>query len=76
MKAHEVFIPWNEFKHKLELIESSLSANKADTLRALIQSLVSGYVSNTEVVDWVYLKQKEQHTQSGAVPHESLKAKT
>lgn len=74
MKANEVFIPWDQFNHKLELIEAALSANKADTLRELITSLVSGYVASPKVVDWVYLKQREQHAHLGAALPNSLKA--
>jgi len=58
MKAQEEFIPWAEFKAKLDVLEIALNANDVGQIRLMLQQLVAGYLPSDEVVDWVYLEQK------------------
>lgn len=57
MKAHEVFMPWNELEQKLGTLEVALNVNDVSLIRLLMQQLVSGYVPSGEIVDWIHLEQ-------------------
>ena len=58
MKAHEEFIPWAEFKAKLNALEMALNVNDVGEIRLMMQQLVAGYTPSDEIVDWVYLEQE------------------
>lgn len=55
MKAHESFVPWDQFKGDLDALNSAMSVNDVRALRALFQQLVQGYRPSGDVVDWVHL---------------------
>lgn len=58
MKAHEEFLPWVDLKSKLHALEMALALNDVGGVRSILQQLVSGYVPDGEIVDWVHLKQE------------------
>lgn len=58
MKAHEEFLPWVDLKSKLHALEMALALNDVGSVRSILQQLVSGYVPDGEIVDWVHLKQE------------------
>ncbi len=57
MKASEEFISWNELEPKLRSLELALSSNEILLIRSMLIALVSDYVPNNELVDWLYLEQ-------------------
>lgn len=57
-KAHEEFIPWSNLETKLNALEVALNANDVGVVRGMMQQLVSGYIPNSEIVDWIYMKQE------------------
>lgn len=57
MKAHEEYLPWQELETKLELLKSALDKNDIVALRAMLVELVSGYVPDGKIVDWITLEQ-------------------
>jgi len=57
MKAQEDFLPWSVLDTQLHALNSALDANQVDSVRQLLATLVSGYVPNAEIVDWVHLQQ-------------------
>jgi FlaA1/EpsC-like NDP-sugar epimerase len=68
MKANEKFIPWIELKKGLDKIECALEINDVAEIRKLLQEIVSGYVPDEEIVDWVYLEHNvnKQHVKTVA----------
>ncbi len=58
MKAHEDFMSWADLKPKLRTLELALSINDVSILRTVIAQLVSGYIPNSEIVDWVHMEQE------------------
>lgn len=60
MKAHEEFIPWGEFKARLDALETALNANDVGGVRLMMRQLVAGYSPSDDIVDWVYLQQEAE----------------
>lgn len=60
MKAHEEFLPLDEFETRLNALEIALNVNDVGVIRLMMQQLVSGYVPSDEIVDWVYLQQEAE----------------
>jgi FlaA1/EpsC-like NDP-sugar epimerase len=60
MKAHEDFIPWSDLEARLSALELALNANDVSLIRMMMQQLVSGYVPNDTIVDWVYMEQEAE----------------
>ena len=60
MKAHEIFVVWERLEEKLRALEIALSANDVSLIRRMMVELVSGYVPNDEIVDWIYLEQEAE----------------
>jgi FlaA1/EpsC-like NDP-sugar epimerase len=58
MKAHEGFVSWPELRERLVNLEAALKTNNVNLIRNLMIELVSGYVSDQEIVDWVYLTKR------------------
>jgi FlaA1/EpsC-like NDP-sugar epimerase len=58
MKAHEDFIVWDDLQKHLESLEIALNLNDVGVIRLIMKNLVSGYVPNKEIVDWVHLEQE------------------
>jgi FlaA1/EpsC-like NDP-sugar epimerase len=60
MKAHEDFLAWNTLEAKLGSLELALNVNDVGVVRVMLKELVSGYVPNEDIVDWVYLEQEAE----------------
>ncbi len=60
MKAQEDFITWADLEPKLNALEMALNVNDVNVIRLMMQQLVSGYVPNREIVDWVYMEQEAE----------------
>ena len=59
MKAHEVFLPWDELQGKLNVLTSALDVNNVPLIRSLLKELVPGYQPEGEVVDWVWMENEK-----------------
>ena len=60
MKAHEDFLSWSVLAPALQALEISLQANDVAAIRQQMAVLVSGYIPNAEIVDWVYMAQEAE----------------
>lgn len=60
MKAHEEFIPWEMLQAQLKAFEAALNANDVERMKTMLAQLVSGYQSNSEIVDWVFMEQEAE----------------
>ena len=56
MQAKEELMPWSDLGPKLNALEMALKINDVSALRLMMQDIVSGYIPNNEIVDWVFLK--------------------
>jgi FlaA1/EpsC-like NDP-sugar epimerase len=54
MKARETFIELNELMLVLDQLAQVVYANDVTKVRAILQTTVSGYRPDSQVVDWVY----------------------
>ena len=64
LKAQEKFMPWEQLQGELHSLNLALSVNDVPLIRSFLHKLVSGYQPSDEVVDWVYLEQERQATDS------------
>jgi len=64
LKAQEKFMPWEQLQGELHSLNLALSVNDVPLIRSFLQKLVPGYQPSDEVVDWVYLEQERQATDS------------
>jgi FlaA1/EpsC-like NDP-sugar epimerase len=55
MKAQEDFLPYELLLNKLIQFKNAIDQNNVSELRILMEDLVSGYVPQGELVDWVHL---------------------
>lgn len=55
LKAHEDFVPWEEFRTDLELLQGAIAANDTATLRAILLKQVSGFAPDIQNSDFVGL---------------------
>lgn len=69
MKAHEDFLAWDELEQKLTALEIALNVNDVGLISRMMQQLVSGYVPNSEIVDWVYLAQEAEADLQTSLPN-------
>jgi FlaA1/EpsC-like NDP-sugar epimerase len=60
MKAHEDFLPWDELQSKLAILDEALNANDVPKIRTLLKDLVPGYQPDAEVVDWVWIENRNK----------------
>ena len=60
MKAHEEFIPWADLQNHLKVFETAVNNNDVERTKAMLCQLVAGYVSNTDIVDWVFMEQESE----------------
>lgn len=68
MRAHEEFLEWGALKIKLDELSSAVDNNQIGIVRRMLQELVSGYVPNADIVDWVHL-QHHRHDQQHSSPY-------
>jgi FlaA1/EpsC-like NDP-sugar epimerase len=55
MKATEEFLTWKDLQPKLTQLQDALRVNDIQTVRTLMQELVTGYVPHKTIVDLVFL---------------------
>ena len=55
MKADEDFLPLNLLKAKLDVLKNTIDHHDIQALRLMLKELVSGYIPQAEVVDWVVM---------------------
>ena len=60
MKAHETFLDWKILKDKIEILTIALYENDVQTVRRLLEELVTDYEPNMEIVDWIHLANKKK----------------
>lgn len=60
MKASEDFIQWSELEARLNSLIVALNINDVSVIFRMMAKLVSGYIPNTEIVDWVYMELENQ----------------
>jgi FlaA1/EpsC-like NDP-sugar epimerase len=60
MKAREDFLPWPALEGKLNALRVVMDANDVPAMRHMLEELVSGYRSDSEIVDWVHLAQGDE----------------
>lgn len=60
LNAIEGFAPWSELKSSLYQLEQSLINNDVNAMRHHLKALVSGYMPNNSIVDWVHLEQDNE----------------
>ncbi len=58
MQANEAHLPWAELEAELTKLDAAIKQSDVSALRAQLENLVVGYKPNGEIVDWVYLKNK------------------
>jgi FlaA1/EpsC-like NDP-sugar epimerase len=58
MQANEAHLPWAELETELTKLDAAIKQSDVSALRAHLEHLVVGYKPNGEIVDWVYLKNK------------------
>jgi FlaA1/EpsC-like NDP-sugar epimerase len=56
MKAHELFLSWDELDNQLNILRIFLDSSDQNSVRALLQNLIDGYSPTGEIVDWTYQK--------------------
>lgn len=57
MKARDDFLPWPQLEARLEKLDRIVRQNDIAAIRALMSELVSGYVSSSQIVDWIHVEQ-------------------
>ena len=55
LKAQEEYILWRDLQEKLNSLFMALKENDAKVIKSIIEILVSGYRSKSDIVDWNYL---------------------
>ena len=65
MKAHEEYIPWESLQPQIHALELALDKNDVGVLRQIMKNLVTGYVPNGEIVDWVFMAQEVEALSHG-----------
>ena len=65
MKAHEDFLSWADLEPKLTALEIALNVNDVGVVRLMMQQLISGYMPNAEIMDWVHMEQEAEANMLG-----------
>ncbi|WP_416427554.1 nucleoside-diphosphate sugar epimerase/dehydratase [Pseudomonas sp. App30] len=60
MSAHEEHIHWDLLKERLAELMQGIESNDYSRVRQLLRDTVSGYTPEGEIVDWVYLQQRNE----------------
>jgi FlaA1/EpsC-like NDP-sugar epimerase len=61
MKAQETFKVWSEFEKELVVLKESLNTGDAQATYEQLKNLVTGFTSDTEIVDWIAVSHKNCH---------------
>jgi len=60
MKAQEEFLELEVLMEYLDQLKTTIDQNNVSELKRIIKKLVPGYEPQSELVDWIYLEQKNQ----------------
>lgn len=60
MRAQDDYIVWPILDKKLNTLRIALDVNDINVIRGMLEQLVSGYMPNDKIVDWVYLEQQAE----------------
>ncbi len=58
MKAHEDYLPWPVLELRLNELKLAMQRNDHFAMRQTMRDLVSGYLPNEQIVDWIYIEQE------------------
>ncbi|MDD1984039.1 polysaccharide biosynthesis protein [Pseudomonas asiatica] len=58
MVANEDYIAWDLFRERLAALLSAVAEDDFSCMRQILRELVSGYVPDGEIVDWIYQQQR------------------
>lgn len=58
MKAHEDYLPWSLLELRLNELKLAMQRNDHFAMRQTMRDLVSGYLPNEQIVDWIYIEQE------------------
>ena len=58
-RAQDPFIPFNQLEIDLNILKTLLDFNKASEVKNLLTKIVKNYISNSEIVDYIYLEQSK-----------------
>lgn len=76
MRAQEDFLPWSELQQQLAALEMAVNNNDMGVVRLMLEQLVSGYIPNSEIVDWIHLQHlSEDHLTVAGDIQESVNAR-
>lgn len=53
MKAQESYLPWDQLQEELNALERSLNSADAPAIYQQLQKLVTGFVPDSSIVDWM-----------------------
>jgi FlaA1/EpsC-like NDP-sugar epimerase len=53
MKAQESYLPWDQLQVELNTLEQSLNSADAPAIYQQLQKLVTGFVPDSSIVDWI-----------------------
>jgi len=56
MKAQETYLPWDQLQAELNKLEQSLTSADAPAIYQQLQKLVTGFVPDSSIVDWMAKK--------------------
>jgi FlaA1/EpsC-like NDP-sugar epimerase len=56
MRANEPFMNWGLLDEELDSLRNALSVGDAVSAKLILQKLIPEYQSNSQIVDWVYVK--------------------
>jgi len=59
LRAREAFLHWGDLSGHLENLKRFLDASDLPHTRALLQSIVAGYMPDEQIVDWKYLEMRK-----------------
>ncbi|BFN28975.1 UDP-N-acetyl-alpha-D-glucosamine C6 dehydratase [Pseudomonas sp. SCT] len=58
MRAHEEHLDWDVLKDRLTKLHKAVESDDYPQVRKLLREVVSGYVPEGEIVDWIYLQRR------------------
>jgi len=53
LKAQETYLPWGQLQVELNTLEQSLNSADAPAIYQQLQKLVTGFVPDSSIVDWI-----------------------
>lgn len=60
MRANEEHLPWEQLKVRLGELLDAVEHDDYERVRQLLRETVSGYKPEGEIVDWIYMKRRQE----------------